>query len=171
MRARIDEGDVVIRTLLFVLAALALSSPAQADNLAATYGKALLQCYASDGDKLASVGRTAEACMSREEGGDTTLGSVRCLSAETEIWDDKLNEEYKVTRAFYAGMDTSDGGQRVDALLKAQRAWIAFRDAECAMEYSAWGTGSIRSIAGADCLLSLTAERTVRLIDLRELME
>ena len=68
-------------------------------------------------------------------------------------------------------MDTSDGGQRVEALRDAQRAWIAFRDAECAMEYAAWGTGSIRSIAGADCMMSLTAERTVRLIELRELME
>jgi len=160
-----------MRHLAIFLFLVAAATSAKADNLAAKYGKALLQCYASDGDKLACLGRTAEACMAREADGETTQGSVRCLSAETEIWDDKLNEEYKLTRAFYAGMDTSDGGERVDALLTAQRAWIAFRDAECAMEYAAWGAGSIRSIAGADCLMSVTAERTDRLIELRDLME
>ncbi len=146
-------------------------SPAQAQNLAATYGKALLQCYGSDGDKLVCMGRTAEACMAREADGETTIGAVKCLSAETKIWDGKLNDEYKATQSFYAAMDHEDSGQRVEALLKAQRAWIAFRDAECAMEYAAWGAGSIRSIAGADCMMSITAERTVRLAQLRELME
>ncbi len=162
----------MIRLVAFAVFLTLVAPPLGAQgNLAATYGKALLQCYSTDSDKLACIGRTAETCMSREENGETTIGSVQCISAETEIWDGKLNEEYKVTRAFFAGMDTSDGGQRVDALLKAQRAWIAFRDAECAMEYSTWGAGSIRSIAGADCLMSLTAERAVRLIELRELME
>lgn len=162
----------MIRLLICVLAATAIGASVHAQSQeAATYGKALLQCYASDSDKLACLGRTAEACMAREKDGDTTIGSVRCLGAETEIWDDKLNAEYKTTRSFYAGMDADDDGRRVDALLKAQRAWIAFRDAECAMEYSAWGAGSIRSIIGADCLMSLTAERTVRLLELRELME
>ncbi len=109
--------------------------------------------------------------MAREADGGTTFGSVNCLGAEIEIWDAKLNEEYKVTRGFYAGLDGEDDGQRTEALQKAQRAWIAFRDAECSMEYAAWGKGSIRSIAGADCMMSLTAERTVRLAALRELMK
>lgn len=157
-------------TLIAALVAIAPPISAQ-DNLAATYGKALLQCYSTDSDKLACLGRTSEACMSREADGETTAGAVKCMSAETEVWDAKLNEEYKETRSFFAGLDASDAGQRVPALLQAQRAWIAFRDAECAMEYSAWGGGSIRSIAGADCLMSKTAERTARLVELRELME
>lgn len=161
----------MIRLLAFAIVAVLFTSSAKAQNLAATYGKALLQCYASDSDKLACLGRTAEACMAREDGGETTLGSVACFSAETEIWDGKLNDEYKATRAFFGAMDDADGGLRVKALLKAQRAWIAFRDAECAMEYAAWGSGSIRSLAGADCLMSLTAERTVRLVEVRELMQ
>lgn len=161
----------MIRSLAIVFAVFAVMSPAEAQNLAATYGKALLQCYASDSDKLACLGRTAEACMAREDDGETTAGSVNCLSAKTEIWDGKLNDEYKVTRSFYAGLDGDDDGLRVKALSTAQRAWIAFRDAECALEYSAWGKGSIRSIVGADCLMSLTAERTVRLVELREFME
>lgn len=161
----------MIRTLALTICAIGLMSPAHSQNLAATYGKALMQCYASDGDKLVCLGRTAEACMAREDDGETTVGSVKCLSAETEVWDGKLNDEYKKTRAFFATMDDGDSGQRVDALKKAQRAWIVFRDAECAMEYSAWGSGSIRSIAGADCLMRITAERTVRLVELREFMK
>ena len=157
--------------LLGLAVAISPSAYAQSQNLAATYGKALLQCYSSDSDKLACLGRTAEACMAREENGETTVGSVSCLNAETEIWDGKLNDEYKATQAFFAEMDGEDDGQRVAALLKAQRAWIAFRDAECAMEYSAWGSGSIRSIAGADCLMRVTAERTTRLVEVREFIE
>ncbi len=109
--------------------------------------------------------------MAREDDGDTTTGMVSCMSAETEIWDNLLNAEYKVTRDLFASMDSNDDGRRVDALLKAQRAWITFRDAECALQYSAWGNGSIRSIAGADCLMGVTAERTSRLVELREPLE
>lgn len=162
----------MIRVLLTAAAFVCLAASAQSQSQeAATYGKALLQCYSSDGDKLACIGRTAEACMAREDDGDTTVGVVRCTAAETEVWDGQLNVEYKVTRDVYAAMDGEDDGRRVDALLEAQRAWIAFRDAECAMEYASWGNGSIRSIAGADCLMSLTAERTVRLVELREFIE
>ncbi len=166
------------RTIAAVaLLILSTSSSSKAEDAvvrsaeAAIYGKALLQCYGSDGDKLACMGRTVEACMAREADGQTTIGAIKCLSAETETWDGKLNDEYTATRSFYAAMDHEDSGQRVDELLKAQRAWITFRDAECTMEYAAWGAGSIRSIAGADCLMSITAERTVRLAKLRELME
>ena len=161
----------MIRVFLAASALVCLAVSAQSQSQeAATYGKALLQCYSSEGDKLACIGRAAEACMAREVDGDTTVGVVRCTAAETEIWDEQLNGEYKITRGFYAAMDSEDDGRRVDALLQAQRAWIAFRDAECAMEYASWGNGSIRSIAGAGCLMSLTAERTMRLVELRELM-
>ena len=160
-----------MRFIVLVGFAIAAAASVQAQNLSATYGKALLQCYAAESDKLACLGRTAEACMAREEDGETTVGAVSCMSAETEIWDSKLNEEYKITRAFFADMDSNDDGQRVDALTKAQRAWIAFRDGECALEYSVWGSGSARSLAGADCVMSLTAERTTRIVELRELME
>ena len=156
---------------LMTLALTFASSALGQSQLAATYGKALLQCYGAENDKLACLGRTAETCMAREEDGETTLGMVSCLSAETEVWDNQMNVEYEATRVFFASMDGADSGQRVDALLTAQSAWNTFRDAECAMEYSTMGEGSIRSIVGADCFMSLTAERTVRLLELRELME
>jgi uncharacterized protein YecT (DUF1311 family) len=115
-----------MRFIVLVGFAFAAAASVEAQNLSATYGKALLQCYAAESDKLACLDRTAEACMAREEDGETTVGAVSCMSAETEIWDSKLNEEYKITRAFFADMDSNDDGQRVDALTKAQRTWIAF---------------------------------------------
>lgn len=45
----------------------------------------------------------------------------------------------------------------------AQRAWIALRDGDCALEYAMWGSGSMGQIAGATCLLDKTAERTIYL--------
>jgi len=53
-------------------------------------------------------------------------------------------------------------------LRDAQRAWIAYRDANCAMEYGLWGAGSMRQIAGADCQMRMTAERMLELRSYRQ---
>ena len=60
---------------------------------------------------------------------------------------------------------------RADSLRAAQRAWIAFRDAECGLEYALWGSGSMRNIAGTDCLMHMAAERTIELRAKREFMQ
>ena len=47
---------------------------------------------------------------------------------------------------------TNGGGMEpglADTLLAAQRAWIAFRDAECTLAYDRYGSGSMRVIAAA----------------------
>jgi uncharacterized protein YecT (DUF1311 family) len=59
---------------------------------------------------------------------------------------------------------------RADSLRDAQRAWIPLRDAQCALEYAMWGSGSMRQIAGAACLLDLTAKRVIYLRFLGESM-
>jgi uncharacterized protein YecT (DUF1311 family) len=56
---------------------------------------------------------------------------------------------------------------RSDALRDAQRAWIAFRDADCAARYAMWQDGTIRTIVGANCHLTMTAQRTIELRDMR----
>ncbi len=52
---------------------------------------------------------------------------------------------------------------RVDQVMVAQRAWIAFRDANCAMAYGMWGSGSMRYTEGASCLMQKSAEQTIAL--------
>lgn len=61
-----------------------------------------------------------EACL---DGEMTTPGMVECFGAAYEAWDAALNE-------VYAGLRESLSAEEALALRDAQRAWIAFRDAE-----------------------------------------
>jgi uncharacterized protein YecT (DUF1311 family) len=87
--------------------------------------------------------------------GQSTPGMVGCAGDETAIQDKALNVAYrKAMKDLTAEQKTK--------LQAAQRAWIAFRDAECASyEDDDWGT--ISKINAADCLLRLTVQRTIDL--------
>ena len=132
----------------------------------------LRACYTSAEDadgKLACMFTVSEACQAEEEGGYSTLGMSMCNHAESEAWDVLLNEEYKAAQKFGKVMDEDEAesfpnlDKRTDTLREAQRAWIAFRDAECLNAYANWGAGSMRHIAGTACVLEMTAKRTVDL--------
>ncbi|MEM6825540.1 MAG: lysozyme inhibitor LprI family protein [Pseudomonadota bacterium] len=115
----------------------------------------------------------AAACRAAQEGGETTLGLTFCNATETAAWDILLNEEYRATRAWAEARDADERAyfpefaNLADALLEAQRAWIAHRDAECGLAYAMWGSGSMRHIAGTGCVLEMTARRTLELRALR----
>lgn len=119
--------------------------------------------------RLACMHTVSETCQAEEEGGYSTMGMAMCNQAETEAWDVLLNEEYKETRAWSAALDEDEQASfpnldsRADTLRDAQRAWIAYRDAECRNEYANWGAGSMRHIVGTACYLDMTAKRTVEL--------
>lgn len=125
----------------------------------------------------ACIGDMAENCMDAEEGGHSTLGMSMCSSAEADVWDGLLNREYRETMARAKAADEDDlayfpeFANRAKALLEAQRAWIAYRDAECGLAYALWGSGSMRHIAGAGCIMDMTAERAIELRALREPFE
>ena len=144
------------------------------------YGGFLEQCYEeADGAeaKAQCIGAMSQVCMDDQDGGHTTLGMSSCLYAEGQVWDRFLNSEYKATMARSTAADEDEAeyfpefAKRTEHLRAAQRAWIAFRDAECALEYAQWGAGSMRTIAGADCLMQMTAERTIELLQMREAFE
>lgn len=123
-------------------------------------------CFAT-----AAPGETAPACLgtgakpcTETAEGMTTIGTMQCLQAETAVWDDLLNTEYKALRA----QMLAQGEDLNEKLLDAQRAWIAFRDAECAFDYARWGDGSIRQIVGANCLMEMTAARAIELRDKKD---
>lgn len=137
-------------------------------------------CYAAAADDLgltACRGLMSETCMTREEGGQTTLGMTSCLMAEAQAWDRHLNAEYKATMAWAEAADAEEAAafpslaNRAEALRAAQRAWIAFRDAQCGLDYALWGSGSMRNIAGASCQADMTAERTIELFGMRRQFE
>ncbi|SEW10209.1 Uncharacterized conserved protein YecT, DUF1311 family [Aliiroseovarius sediminilitoris] len=108
------------------------------------------------------IGVASNACQTATPGGETTIGIADCIQAETQAWDVLLNREYKATRKAHAGDQVV-----LDQLLAAQRAWIAFRDAECALAHALWRDGSIRVIVAANCMMVQTARRTIELRDMR----
>jgi len=119
-------------------------------------------CFETTGPGMVQppcVGFAAQTCQA-QPGGQTTLGISACLQGETQAWDDLLNAQYKGARA---QMLAQGGPALADQLLEAQRAWIAFRDADCGLEYSIWGDGSMRVIAAAQCQLRKTAQRVFEL--------
>ncbi len=150
------------------------------EDLVQRYRAVLDQCYGDAGDgaaRAACIGVMADACISREPGGESTQGTSQCLYGESEVWDELLNAEYRQTMAWAKEMDRDEAeyfpeyAVRADRLRAAQRAWIAFRDAECGLEYAVWGAGSMRHIAGADCIMRQTAERAIELRAKRETFE
>ncbi|MDX8352354.1 lysozyme inhibitor LprI family protein [Cognatiyoonia sp. IB215182] len=116
------------------------------------------------------LGQASDRCQ-LQDGGGTTLGIATCISAETAVWDAILNEEYQALRAAFEGQDGGVGGATSDELLialrDAQRAWIAFRDADCGLRYTLYQGGTIRSIVAANCHMTTTARRALALRDMR----
>lgn len=82
----------------------------------------------------------------------STLGQKECVWNETKVQDARLNVEY--ARAM--GRLTTPGQKT--KLRAAQRAWIVYRDADCAArEDAAWGT--LSQVNAAFCILEATAAR------------
>ncbi|QDY68903.1 lysozyme inhibitor LprI family protein [Qingshengfaniella alkalisoli] len=104
----------------------------------------------------------SETCQAQDSG-QTTVGMIECNLRENEAWDTLLNQIYKDVRAQAASSDKADGGDRAGTLLRAQRAWIVFRDADCSFAYAQWGNGSMRQIAGSACHVARTAQRVIEL--------
>ncbi|MEO0918680.1 MAG: lysozyme inhibitor LprI family protein, partial [Pseudomonadota bacterium] len=159
----------------FLLVALVVPGFAQSTEAEIKrYGDVLESCYSSAAEDALPdcIGRMAEACMIQEDGGQTTLGMTMCTMAEAQKWDNFLNSEYKATLSGLAAMDRDEAeyfpefAKRVEALRTVQRAWIAFRDAECGLSYAMWGSGSMRNIAASKCRLEMTATRTIELRNL-----
>jgi uncharacterized protein YecT (DUF1311 family) len=84
-----------------------------------------------------------------------------CASRDYRAADLRLNEVY---RAVVACIDKADVPPEArakwhDALVDAQRRWIAFRDAECALTGYEWYGGTGRAGAETICMTQLTKSR------------
>ncbi|MEZ5752092.1 MAG: lysozyme inhibitor LprI family protein [Paracoccaceae bacterium] len=149
------------------LVAAVVASPALAEAPYDQFMGGIPACL--EEDKQECIGDAAAACFEGAPDGQTTVGMMFCMLAERDAWDALLNAEYGLARAEAQNFDNADRANapqfavRADQLRDAQRAWIAFRDAECTMRYGMWGSGSMRQLAGANCHMSLTAERTFAL--------
>ena len=158
----------MIRTLALIL----LAGPAWAQDPYAPFVASVEPCLARADDAAtarACIGIGARDCMETAPDGQTTVGMMFCQLAERDVWERLLAVELAAAQQRAALSDDAERpyhpefAQRTAQLDDSQRAWLAYRGAQCAMEYGAWGAGSMRQIAGADCQLRLTAARVVDL--------
>lgn len=88
----------------------------------------------------------------------TQAGLDACAEAEFQKSDRELNEAYQ------ALLKQVGGDQKArEALVSAQKTWIAFRDADCNYLVKDWEGGSIRPMLAAICFKEQTAARARQL--------
>ncbi|MAM61693.1 lysozyme inhibitor LprI family protein [Maritimibacter sp. UBA3975] len=150
-----------------IAAALLIASPAAAQDLIYDFAHSR-DCVAATDDwyeKVQCIGTAANRCMEDTPGGYSTVGQGACVWAEYEDWDAELNALYGPLRARLANDDEVNEMpvSTADALRDAQRAWIPWRDANCAFERSKWGGGAGGGPASAACLMQMTGERALSL--------
>jgi len=92
-------------------------------------------------------------CMDKADG--VTQHMVECIDAEIKRQDARLNKAYK---ALVADLNP----ERKKQLLEAQRAWLKFRDTNCAFYFDPEG-GTIARVQAVDCMMTMTASRAKEL--------
>jgi uncharacterized protein YecT (DUF1311 family) len=100
------------------------------------------------GAAAAALAQTVEPNKGCDSG--VTVEMVDCLNAKAEFWDKRLNAAYP------KALNGAQPKQR-EQLRKAQRAWVAFRDANCL--YWSLGEGTIARVQAVDCFYRMTKER------------
>ncbi|MDR5853564.1 lysozyme inhibitor LprI family protein [Caballeronia sp. LZ062] len=86
----------------------------------------------------------------------TQMAMNECVGRELKAADQKLNDTY---RALLSKV-SKDGAEQ---LRKAQRAWLAWRDAQCAFDTMGTRGGSSNSMENAMCVEKLTQAQTAHL--------
>jgi uncharacterized protein YecT (DUF1311 family) len=126
-------------------------------------------CMADADTPAACIGTLSRDCIAAREDGETTLGMTECIAEETAAWDALLNAQYAAIMDLFRMQDASGDVLGADltreaTLRAAQRAWIRFRDADCTMQAARYGQGSLGRVAAANCVMGMTAERTIELM-------
>ena len=98
---------------------------------------------------LASVAQ-ADDCTNAITQGEMN----QCAAQEKKAADDELNRLYKQITA-----RLKDNPEAKQLLIKAQRAWIGFRDAECNFSASGVEGGSVYPLIYGNCVTALTKAR------------
>jgi uncharacterized protein YecT (DUF1311 family) len=128
------------------------SLPKAALRHAVLCGAAILAALAGTPQAQA---QSAADCISPE--GQSLLNS--CAARDYQQADAALNAAWKPAKSF------ADAIGQGEALLGAQRAWLAYRDAACTVHASPYQGGSIQPMIQLTCLSELTAERTRMLLE------
>lgn len=122
---------------------------------------AVLLALAGSATAVSAAQPSAKLCATE----NSTPETAECMEKALEGADKALNEAY---RKALSVIDADDSGKDAKAktewkaqLAAAQRAWIAFRDADCgALIVSEWNSGSGTTTATYACLYDKTVQRT-----------
>ncbi|SOZ52849.1 conserved hypothetical protein, DUF1311 [Cupriavidus taiwanensis] len=106
------------------------------------------------GAKNGGLSADYERCMGRAV---STADMLNCAALESRAQDTALNSAYQ---SLLRRLEAPRTGQ----LRVAQRAWLEYRQANCAYVSNPAG-GSAARVAGASCLLEMTAARVRELRD------
>ncbi|MFJ4145323.1 lysozyme inhibitor LprI family protein [Pseudomonas sp. NPDC089734] len=108
---------------------------------------------------LAAVMALGVGCSAQAEDCNANQASMnQCAGKDLAALDAELNRQYK------AQMNWLKTPARKQALKDAQRAWIAFRDADCLYQVGkAEDSGSIWPLSQAQCLAAHTRVRVEQL--------
>ncbi len=160
-------GDKSLRSLICALVVFPLSAHAQDMVFDPAPTEACLAAAADD--PASCIGQAANACMTGNEQGETTMGMGFCLSQEWEWWDARLNAAYGALMEKHEAGDAEVKAEGLEvpsvaeALRALQRAWIVYRDAACDYERAQWAGGTGGGPATAACLMQQTGVRTLEL--------
>lgn len=130
----------------------------------------LAEAEAGDRDGQSCVGKMYDACPGNA---GSTLEMVTCITDETAFWDARLNQVYRELIALYQQQDSEFGDDynMTARLRETQRGWIDWRDLKCRFAYDEFRGGTLGRITGADCIMTMTAERVFELQDLKDAAE
>ncbi|AMJ71253.1 hypothetical protein AW879_15525 [Enterobacter cloacae] len=107
---------------------------------------------------------SASALANECDKATTQLEMNTCSAQQYQAADKKLNQTYQ------AAIKRAAAPQR-DLLKKAQQAWIALRDADCAFISSGTEGGSVQPMIVNQCLAEKTVEREAFLSSLMQCEE
>ena len=100
---------------------------------------------------------TSTACL--DKAGGVTAAMQDCIKEEIERQDRRLNTAYQ-------SLMNSVPEKRQRQLRDAQRKWVSFRDANCRFYFDPEG-GSAARLASNECVVTLTADRSHELENLK----
>lgn len=88
----------------------------------------------------------------------TTADLNACFAKEYKFYDQKLSRTYLRLLSSYGASDKNE-------LIKAQRLWVQFKEADCKVLVRSYHGGSIGAWIGLQCLRDKSIQREAELAD------
>lgn len=123
---------------------------------------------------LAGFPAAAQDWNCSDPGNLPQMGMNYCAYEDWQKADRELNAVWPKARAHMKAIDADsreffpEQAIGAESLLKAQRAWIDYRDGQCEAEGAQFAGGSIRPLIVNSCLADKTRQRTEELLRLME---